>query len=187
MKPLVIIAIIAGLVLVGIGGLLGYNEIQLQKQQEKLNQCTSILSEFRIGFGATINQQNEMMLERHEQCMNEYYVEYTPNKIKQTADDFDPQFASHFSGMNCYRDDYGWVKFMGMFTNGEYPYYEIFFNTALLDSRGHVIDTGIASVSHIQPYETKIWESSFFTDRSYSECIIEIDSVIEYTDFNYSN
>ncbi len=180
MKPVIIIAIVVVVIVVGIGALLGYGEIQLQKQQAKLNQCAAILSEFRIGFGASINQQNENVLNQNEKCMDEYYEEYSIEKIKRTVDDFDPQFTSHFSGMNCYKEEYDWIKFMGRFTNGEYPYYAIYFTTALLDSRGNVIETGIAEVSHIQPYETKTWNSAFFTDRPFSECIIEIDSVIEY-------
>jgi len=149
--------------------------------KDKLNQCVSILSQFQIGFSQALNERNEIVLANNEKCMNEYYQQFPEmsQNDKQTKDDFDPKFSSHFSGMSCRNNSYGSVEFNGKFTNGEYPYATIWFTTALLDSQGNVVDTGLAEVSNIAPYETKIWSSSFYPETSWSECIIEIDSVIE--------
>lgn len=175
MKPVIIIAIVVSIAIITV-------VIVAQSYEDsriaKLNECASILNQFKLGLGSGINEHNEIVFENHDRCMNEYREQY-PNteETKLTVDDFDPKFASHFSGLNCYQDEYGFVNMYGQFTNGEYYYNFIYFKIGIIDEQGRVVATGVADVRNIQPYETKIFEGIVQHPYAFKECIIEIDFV----------
>jgi|SaaInlStandDraft_2_1057019.scaffolds.fasta_scaffold101766_1 hypothetical protein len=181
MKPIIIIAIVFGIIIT-VTGYIFYVAIEEQsrmEQQVKLNECASILGQFKLGFGSQIEEYNENVLSANDECMQEYNKKYSNlNDVKRIKADFDPQFSSHFGGLYCTQDEYGYVTMTGQFTNGDMYYSSIYFTLGITDHQDRIVATGTGTVNNISPYQTKIFDASASWDGNYKECIIEINFVV---------
>ena len=179
MKPIIIIAIVFGIIIT-VTGYIFYVAIEEQsrmEQQVKLNECASILGQFKLGFGSQIEEYNENVLSANDECMQEYNKKYSNlNDVKRIKADFDPQFSSHFGGLYCTQDEYGYVTMTGQFTNGPDPFSSIYFTLGILDNNDRIVATGIGDVSNIGSYQTKMFDASAKWSGNFKECIIEVDT-----------
>jgi len=178
MKPVIIVAIIVVVIIIG-SVVINEESRVLQKQQ--LDDCArNLINDFKIGFGAGVNRDNQGVLDANEKCMDDYYKKYGYPEYQQkdTAEDY-VDYSDYFSNLYCASNEYGGVKMTGYFTNNEYYHSTIYFNLGIIDSQDRVVATGIGSLNNVQPNEKRLFDADALWDRSFKECVIEIGDVYD--------